>query len=325
MVTNYLTAFRQHPFIQSIASIKKWTISNENKIPIDMYDFMYLDKIKGANFYDEHSLVDLDTLDNFFKKFNQTPSNHAFYLETALDGFLVLDIEPNCPEEIRTKLLQTNFIYGEVSLSGKGYHLIYKIPDSYHEYPAAHNKPALKHPSKYYEVLMNHFCTFTGKLIEPPKQVLYDFNDVYKELAAEAKEINKQKEASIQSLSNKPNTEKADFVLELLHNAAQKYPRKPKDFTKDSDGSPDMSRYEWSYICYLYKKLDEILAVSAIQKEHEYTDEEQAYFLYTVITTVLPHRPKHDTFRNTSDCVRLPWLGYLVKDVMEKTDPSEDR
>lgn len=123
----------------------------------------------------------------------------------------------------------------------------------------------------------------------------------------------------IQTLTNKPDTEQADYVLQLLSKVGHNYKKKPEDYLDDDTGEPDLSRYEYSFICYLYHRLDEILSVSAIKKEHTYTDEEQAYFLYTVASEVLPFRKKHTETR-TLDNVKLPWLGFVVKSVMQKTN-----
>lgn len=317
-------AFLNHPFIQSIKHLPKWTISDEKKMPLDMQKFMIEDEIKGANFYNEQSLATLDEIEYFFKQRNQIVQNYAFYLNTITDEFMVLDIEPECPEPIRKKLLNTPFLYGEISLSGKGIHLVFGRPACFMDYPNAYQKPALKEEHKYYEILLNHFCTFTGKMIPTPEHPTEDFNEIYKELATQAKKIEKQKEAKIQSLSEKPNTQQAETVLRLLDYAAKQYKKKPTDFLKDKTKcQPDMSRYEWSFIAYLNWKLATILEVSAVKKEHTYSDEEKAYFLYTTATKWLEHRPKHDTFRNTSDNIRLPWLGYLVKDVIEKTTKED--
>lgn len=320
-------AFRNHPFIQSIANIPKWTISDDKKMPLDMQKLITEDKIQGANFYNEQSLATLDEVDNFFTQLNQIPKNHTFYLNTVTDEFMILDIEPECPEEIRQKLLNTPFLYGEVSLSGKGIHLVFGQPACFLDYPNAYKKPALKEEHKYYEILLNHFCTFTGKMIPHPKHPTADFNEIYKSLATQARQIEKQKEAQIQSLTDKPNTEQADTILRLLDYAGKHYSKKPSDFVKDKiKCQPDMSRYEWSFIAYLNWKLQSILEVSAIKKEpHTYTDEEKAYFLYEIATRYLKHRPKHDTYRTTGDNVRLPWLGYLVKDVIEKTTKEDEK
>lgn len=316
--------FKQHPFIQSITNIPRWTISNEKKIPLDMRILITENRIHGANFYDEQSLTTLTEIDDFFAKANQLVTNHAFFLDVMIDQFVVLDIEPDCPEDIKEKLLNTPYIYGEVSLSGKGYHLVFPTPKCFMDYPNAHAKPALKE-NKYYEILLNHFCTFTGRMIQPPANPTVDFNDIYKSLAENAKMIAKQREVDITTLTEKPDTKMADKVLELLKFAGCQWNKRPSNFKKDKCPSEnDPSRYEWAYIAYLKKKLSSILCVSMISEEgHEYTEQEQAYFLYTVIQELIPHREKHDTYRLTSDGTKLPWLGYLIKDVMEKV--TDDR
>lgn len=318
--------FRQNPFIQSIQDNPKWTISDSNKMPLDMHILFDETKIKGAHFHDERSLVTLPEIDDYFSKLNQIATNHAYFLDVMTDHFMVLDVEPSCPDELKQKLLQTDYIYGEVSLSGKGYHLVFKEPKCFLQYPNAYAKKSLKHANKYYEILLNQFCTFTGNMIPLQDNPTTDFNDIYKELATEARDISVKRDVNVQSIEEKPDTEYADKILDMLRMSAHDYKKKPEDFKKDkSPGENDMSRYEWAYIAYLNWKLSSILAVQFIAAEHEYTDDEKAYFLYTVIKEMLPHREKHDTYRYTKNNQKLPWLGYLVQDVMAKTDNDEPK
>lgn len=311
--------FKNHPFIQSISNIEKWTITDKDKMPIDMFELRTYGNIKGANFYAYQSLTKRPIVEAVFKASNCLPPNYAFYLESSIDDFVILDIEPICPEPLKQKLLQLPFIYGEKSLSGKGYHLVFPLPKNYMDFPITHEKPALKENNKYYEILLNHFCTFTGNIISCPTTPQGTIEDIFAQLATKAKLIVKQREVEIQTLTNKPDTEQADYVLQLLSKVGHNYKKKPEDYLDDDTGEPDLSRYEYSFICYLYHRLDEILSVSAIKKEHTYTDEEQAYFLYTVASEVLPFRKKHTETR-TLDNVKLPWLGFVVKSVMQKTN-----
>lgn len=315
--------FKEQPLIRKIKDIPRWTISKD-KVPLDMHILFEQDQIKGAHFHDQRSLCTLDAIDDYFAQFNQKVTNHAFFLDTILDNIMVLDVEPSCPDEIKKELLQTNYIYGEISLSGKGYHLVFDTPSCFMDYPDAYSKPSLKHKDKYYEILMNQFCTFTGNVIPLCNNPTKSFDDIYKELASKAKTYQVH-DVDIQSIDEKPDTEYADKILEMLKIAANDYKKQPSDFKKEKDQSQnDYSRYEWAYISYLNWKLSSILAVQCIANEHEYTDSEKAYFLYTIACEMLPHREKHDTYRYTRDNKRLPWLGYLVQNVMEKSN-SDDK
>lgn len=326
MVSYDYSKFINHPFIQQHKDKPKWTVSTMNgtKMPCDMLDLMTRDVIRGADFYDEQSLTTLAKVDNvFFQRTGSPAPNHTFYLEAAMDGFCILDIEPTCPEDLKNQLLQMDYIYGEVSMSGKGYHLVFPLPECYMEYESATQKPALKDGDKNYEILLNHFCTFTGVVIDPPVNPQNSFEDLYRKLAQQAKEIEKQKEIIIHSLEERPDTEHAGEILVLLNNAAKQWKKTPEDFRDTAKGQPDMSRYEWACAAFLRCKLNSILRISDIQREHTYTDEEQAYFLYEILKDKLPHRPKHDTFRGSIGGMKLPWLGYLVKSVIEKIPEDE--
>lgn len=308
--------FREHPFIKSITNIPKWTFSDGKKMPIDAYEFIHHDTLRGANFYDDKSLVKLTQLDSFIDsiRYNGEPiyiSNRAFYLEARFDRFIVLDIEKTCPEETKQYLLSTPYIYGEVSMSGLGYHLIYPIPGVIYESPNIQYKPTIK-KGKDYEILLNHFCTFTGNMIPPCDNPQHDIADICKDIISDVKYSTAQRTVNIDDIWTDPGTEQSDYLMELLSVAGNDYRKTPADFDND------MSRYEWAFIAYLVAKLHQILHVQRIANEgHKYTDNEKAYYIYTIAEDILPHRDKHDTYRSVNN-VKLPWLGYLINDALSK-------
>lgn len=318
METSY-EKFINHPFIQSIAENPKWTISDENKMPINMGTLMTEDRIAGASPYDSSATTTIETIDNFFQRYGKIPKNHAYFLDVMLDNFVVLDIEPECPDDIKQKLLNTQYIYGEKSLSGKGYHLIFHTPPCFLDYPAAYAKPAIKDGNGWYEILLNHAVTFTHNMIpEADNTHTESFNDIYEAIAKNEKESRSTNVKVVEM--EKPDTQYADKILEYLLKAAKQYKKVPQDFMHDEGknrGKPDIGKWEFAYISFMYWKLRSILKVQCIEQEHTYNEDEKAYFLYTIACQVIPYRQKHNEYRQN-----LPWLYFLAQEVIAKNDQS---
>lgn len=290
--------FYSNPWIQSIADYHKWTVSDSNKMPIDMFCFEYQHRICGALFTDENSLTSLSHLCELIPN----AKNNTYYLDALTDKIVVLDIEPTCPDDIKQQLLNMPYVYGETSMSGKGYHLIFPLPKCIDDYPIAKTKVVMKEEHGYYEILLNHYVTFTRNML-PESIGTEDFIQLFKQLATQQKESHRN-EVDIQDIQpdDIPNQEK---ILELLYN--QTYKKTPEDFHND------MSKYEYGYIGFLHYKLQCILNVSFIKDSHNYTDNEKAWLLYTIAIDKIPYRAKHDETRDG-----LPWLLYLSQEIIAK-------
>lgn len=293
--------FYSNPIIQSIAPNKRWSISTNKKVPIDVQILKSEQRIAGAQNLDERSLVSLDTLCEWIPN----AANNAYYLDALIDRILVVDIEPKCPDDLKEKLLQLPYAYGEISMSGKGYHLVFPLPKCFNDFPVAQQKIVMKEEHGYYEILLNHWVTFTRNTIKSATntQKQEDFEEFFKELACTQKETHK---TAIDINDLEPNEfPYKDKILSLL--MTQSYHKTLSDFYDDN------SRFEYGFIGFLYYKLQQILSVSHIKKAHEYTDNEKAWLLYLVAKERLPYRSKHDEFRDG-----LPWLLYQAREVIAK-------
>ena len=299
--------FYDHPFIKSINNKERWTVVDKDKRPIDMFSFIYEHKINGAAFCDEKSLVSLSTL----KSVLPNAANNTFYMDALTDNFVVLDIEPSCPNDIKQELIKLPYIYGEISLSGKGYHLIFPLPECINEYPIAKNKIVFKEPHKYYEILLNHYVTFTRNML--PDSVIdstneHEFEKLFRKMAEEQKNtVRTDFDIDEEEPDDIPQK---DEILKILNN--QKYKKTPESFFND------MSKYEYGHISFLYEKLLCILSLSDIKAAHDYTDTEKAWLLYEATKEALPYRDKHEESRNG-----LPWLMYLSQEGMAKNVTSK--
>lgn len=296
--------FYKNDFVKSISKNPKWTVSDKNKRPIDMIALMN-DDVWGASFARGYNpFVSLETM------IKQLPDavNNAYYLEAETDKFVVLDIEPCCPDVMKKALLRLPYVYGEISMSGKGYHLVFPLPeDIWAKYPAIHNKVALKEKHKNYEILINHMVTFTRNYIEPPYDPasMDEFIRVFETLAREAKQTQKASSSDIQIIDTK-NIPLFDRTMTVLK--AQKYKKKPDDFYND------MSRYEFGMAGFYYNALER-LTKNQIYKNIHYTNDEKATIIYALLQKNLEHREKHDTKRNN-----VPWLLYISAQLVGRSE-----
>lgn len=295
--------FYNHPFIKSIADNEKWTVSDNKKKPIDMYSFIYKKTIKGALYTDDKSLVSLKTLCQVLPN----ATNNAYYMDALIDNFVVLDIEKQCPPEIKEKLLKTPYIYGEYSLSGKGYHLIFPIPKCFTKYPIAQKKIVMKESHGYYEILLQHYVTFTRNML-PPSVGTENFEELFEQMASEQKETHRTN-IDVDELRPDKIPFEDDILYVLNH---QDYKKKLNDF------SNDISKYEYGFIGFLHYKLKRLLSVPKYKKEHEYTPNEKAWLLYQIAKDKIPYRPKHDESRDG-----LPWLLYLSREIIAKDSSNK--
>lgn len=285
--------FYANPSIQLLANRSKWTVSDNEKVPIDIREYEFTQNLWGAKFINETCLATLPELTHILPN----AANNAYYLQAHSDGFMVLDIEKTCPPEIAAELIgMTEALYSELSMSGKGYHLLMPLPSNFHDFPLAAGKKVLKEKHGHYEILMDHWVTFTREEI-PDERYLIDENgafpdtpfwdDFYATLASQAKEVlTKDLDVDL----NRPVIPSQDTIIELMT-------RLPHNKTLEGYEN-DCSRWEFAIIGYLYNKLAAILVAIHDINQHDYTENEQVWLLYAAAQKVIPHRPKHDGYRN---------------------------
>lgn len=300
--------FYNNPFIQKIAKNEKWTVSDKDKRPIDMHALIYEEKIWGLAYNRGYNpMVDLDTL----CKTIPNAANNAYMLDALYDKFVILDVEPTCPDFIKQRLLRLPYIYGETSMSGKGLHMAFELPeDLLDKYPVAKNKLALKEDHGYYEILLNHMITFTRNVLpqQTEKENISIFHNIFELLANKAKPSESAKSADAVTVTdiNADDIPYFDTLMPALQ--AQIYGKTPEDFYND------MSKYEFGITGFYYRMLMKLLKKNKY-KDHEYTDEEKAVILYHLTSAKLPYREKHDQIRNN-----MPWLLYIATCLIAKSD-----
>lgn len=313
--------YHNSDFIKSIADNCKWTISDKDKMPINVRALINEHKLVGAVTTDETCLMTLPELCSEIEKTTKTaPANNAYYLDALVDKWVVLDIESKCPTEVRDKLLKLPYIYGELSLSGKGIHLIFPLPDCINRYPNAMKKVVFKEEHGWYELLLCHWVTFTRKMIQPfqgDTTDQADFIEFFDKIASEQKEVVRD-EINITEFENLtiPNEEE---IISLLSN--QRYNKRLADFHNDH------SKFEFGYTSFLVHKINKLIHVSYIKQAFDdmnYSDEMlinvKAYLIYKTLMNNLEPRAKWDESRDG-----LPWLLYLAREGIAKTPDMTEK
>lgn len=311
--------FYGNPHIRALAGARRWTVSTQEpteqfrtKTPIDMR--CLLDggtglkgqplapgTLRGAFATDETCLVPLTEMSVRFPN----ASNVALYLRSAVDGYTVLDIEKDCPPEEAARLLSVpGALYSEVSMSGRGFHLLMPVPANTADHPIGATKRVLKHPQGWWEVLMEHWVTFTRRPIpddlaaqmaalapaQPPT-----WEQVWAEVAAEAVP---NATVTVDIEHEAPDIPHADALVRSIVGSG--HGRTMAAFGHDT------SRFEFAVLGVYWVRLEKILSTLAFPPGTDvesFTDSARAWLIYRAAVHALPHRDKHDETRNG-----LPYL-----------------
>lgn len=307
------------PVINALKNNPLWTVSEiGTKVPLNAQNLIRgiiaprradQGQTHPGGAYDESCLA---TFDQIYQS-TGILSNYAYKFNPTRDQLMVLDIESKCPAEIAAALLKMeNILYSEVSSSGAGYHLLLPMPDNFYDFPSVHQHTALKEEHGYYEILLNHFMTFTGNpipahLLEqqthiptPSGEELFGF------LATHARE---KVNTSIALSVDKPLIPFKYRIKKLVDTLVE---RKPWTDTLETYHN-DNSRYEYNALRYIYKKIEwsiDALVARGVIKDtftHDgefytvhYEPEHLAWLTYELATEVygfITPREKHQELR----------------------------
>ena len=265
------------------------------------------------------------------------------WIDPASCPMIVLDIEKDCPAELRRALLLAlhgEALYLERSLSGKGYHMILGLP-------APAELKVAKY-GKWFELLACHHCTFTMR--EIPFGTAYDDdwpeNGIVPKWDADVNpdDLQAKRDHDLLELLSRPirAMELYDFVgagkpinvsesLELseYRAALSGFDGRHADMfnslcdmvyakTVDGDFRGDWSSYEFGYASKLHYLLRRVSMdmIDADGKHYEcpLTKQEAVMLVFMAMKQCLPARTKHSELRNG-----LPWLLYTSERVYAKT------
>lgn len=325
------TLFNENLLIKSMSHDENWTVSSEQKQPIDMRTYINTGDIVLARINDEwNPLVSLNDI-NKHPEFAYT--NRAYRMKASKDKIICIDIENTASEETKQYLMQFPFDYLEYS-THMGIHGLMRI-DKDLITPTINailaSATTIRHPSKTWEMFFNkHYCTFTQNVIatipfddETRKSKMKEFLDyitkIYndKESTRTAKiEANKLKREIPKEIEN---------IASIFPKNDFKYIKKltPEDFVEDN-GEVDMSKYEYNILLYIRKQLsnrilygfdDPFYTLKLPKPINKLTQEDYAYLTFYFGQKIIPHRDKHDTDRDG-----LPFMLYMAKSVANLSD-----
>lgn len=319
---NYSPEFFNNEVIKNLADNPKWTIS-VNKMPVNLLKLRLNNEIRGANINEEFTTDTLyestKLIEDKLTMIGKPPiqANHAYFLDTVTDdGYVVIDIEPTCPDDLKEELLKMPYLYGETSLSGKGIHLIMKQPKNL---PLSlTEKVVVKPNNKYFEILQSHWVTFTRNTIEPISNPETDENknalyDLYMKLMKENKRYQMLKTDNNLNIGKLPDITNIPghdiFEKYLANNEINAFEKTPADFGND------MSLYEFNHITFKYNKLKRLMSTDLIRKlNHNYTLEEIMSVMRFIAISVLEPREKHS--KKIAD--GYDYITYTIKSIIEK-------
>ncbi len=316
--------FVNNPTIQALGHECRWTISSMQPIdtvnyktgklytlpvksPIDVRELTRAMNVRGAFRTSEDCLMTLEELNHHFER----ATNNAFYVSAQIDEVVVLDIEPKCPPEIRDELLALPALYRELSMSGRGYHLVMPLPENFDDFPVATGKKKVQEEHGWYEVLITHWVTFTRT---PVPQSHLDaaapgrsWEQVYASLAATAVETIRSDIQLDEEMPELPHFERIMDVMTRLP-----YKKSVDDF------HGDRSRWEYGYLGHMYNTLCSLMQANLIKEAHDWSNSDLTWLLYCAGVRVLPARDKHLTLRSG-----VPYLRYVAASMVAQRSDAE--
>lgn len=330
-----------------------WTISDRNKMPIDVVNTLDTSDecqrcglqncraIHGAqvNLADEQLL----TLDELTEKM-PTAANAATHLDWQNDHVMVLDIEKECPPEVANQLLrlvtgntaegEPLSLYSEVSMSGRGYHIILPVPDAMFTIPGVSTRTKIQHPNKWFEVLLHHWITFSREPIPQERldQAAADpagdnltWEGLFTQLAHIAPGGRKVGQAMSDIQAGQALEEELTETERTLAQITLSRHRGGWNKELQQDYQGDTSRWEFAILCSLanqatallkLKALTDAVATAQLARDspedslvlppENPVDRAQALrIMYTAALQAVPYRDKHEGTRSG--------LPYLLK------------
>lgn len=307
--------FYANPVIRQLAHEPRWSVSDKDKAPVNVVRLLKEDGVlRGAHAISPQCLLPLDELMALLPN----AANNAFHLQSQVDGYAVLDIEKTCPPELLPALLGLPNIWMEKSMSGKGYHLLLPLPANFWDYPIAAGKTALQHPDKHYEILLEHWVTFTRKPVRRPADIPVADDDAWELLYASlASQAVPAPTADLNISEHCPEIPRMDVILRGM----LAVPRKELSDFKDH------SKYHFSVLSRLqYGMKQRISQLQAAYPETVYTEDQQVWLLYIALTQIVPHRAKHEQLRNGMPLLfdRAKWSFSRQVADRENNDNDDD-
>lgn len=298
--------FIDNNVIRYLAPKPYWTVNVDGKKPLDIVEFERTGQIIGAK--NETCLTDLD---NLLRIINAIPQQFVYSLNAVRDKIVVLDVEKTCPDDIKETLLKLPFLYGDISMSGKGLHLVFPCPQLDE---TTVNKVVMKEEHGYYEILIHHYVTFTNNTLPPiytTENAPIQFREIWDNLKASQKNLIKRDyDMCFENVSlDFPQYE--TLKTAVVNNFRQRFKKTPEDYHND------MSRYEFAVIGSIRRSLNIMLDIPMFARRIHLDEQQQILMIYQIVTEILPYREKHDETRDGK-----PLLLYQVMNSFATSAPA---
>lgn len=298
--------FNNHA-IRYLAPKPYWTVNIDNKKPLDIVAYDKSKIIRGAR--DDNCLT---TLSDLLRIIGAIPKQYVYKLDAVRDKIVILDIEKTCPDDIKAELLKSPFIYGDISMSGNGFHLVFPCP-ALDQITA--NKTVMREEHGYYEILINHNVTFTNNTIfaqynttNAPTQ----FQQIWDDVKAS------QRVATKNDFDMDIDSVNLDFpqynMLKdaIIRNFKQRFKKTPDDFFGD------MSRYEFAVIGSVRVSTDRMLDMPIFAKKISLDQTQKIVLVYKIVEEILEPRAKHAEKRDGKPMLLYQTYNSFVTDYDEK-------
>lgn len=304
-------SFYEDPAITTIAGTPRWSVSDSSKRPLDMRGIIDRHEVRGALAPTSQYLVTLHELVAAIP----TATNHAFFLDTVEDDLVMLDIEPSCPPAIRDQLLRLPALYRELSLSGRGYHLLFWLPRTARDHPETVFRPSLKDASGWFEILQSHYVTFTRRVLPEPAEPLpiEAWDALYRSVADQVSSRGSTAGSIIATTEAMPEHAWNDGLLDQLTDLAMARSLKPL-----AEFHGDHSRFEFSALGYLLRRLRGITQVYGLDLDPGH----EAWLIFQAANRLLPAREKHSQRRGVRPLL-LDRAAYIVGLNTPGDDPQD--
>lgn len=310
--------FYSNPVIKALAKNKRWTVSGTvqnhgetKKVPISMFPINHPEQCYGQNLIwgnpqKPEDMVDLATLCE-----NIPSATNNAYLLSLDDELLVLDVEPTASTALKQQLLATPWLYGEVSMSGHGYHLILPMPHKLEtNYEHIISKPSQQIFNKSLELLFSHWVTFTRNTIQRPSNWgTIDVMDIIEpQLNAIKETVQPEYEVEIDTSGVRYSDTLVAAIVSSTH------------FDSRRANMYDKSRFDASYISAIISACDMIVDQVSNSMHLSYSTEDRIKLVYLAAKQLLPPRSKHNEPREYGN-----WLMYSCVKLYTKRHPHKKR
>lgn len=342
--------FRQNPLIQHLANDPFWTVSDDDKRPVNARILLEKGLVFNAKFENnkESPLVTLHELDDDPKL---QAVNRAYRLQARVNRVIAIDVEPHAPEEMKQQVLAFPAHYTELSKNG-GVHLVIRVPDdliteqnkymfeelSVFKEPVPKDEKGKEIRSAYFEVLFNHhYMTFTKRMDTQKPCVDYNQDRIAKQkLEAflqtivqmdeqKKKERELAKQYSVHIMNQLLDEEKQKQLQKFLSLKAFNEAIEQASHKKVEDFGKDYSRYEMGvatglafHTTKIHKLAKGTRSFSSLAKS--ITEQDLVYAIYMLLKDIVPYREKHDGNREG-----LPWLLFTSKRAYEYVKAQNEK